>query len=483
MGHIFVAEEMIVMYNKNIKSICYIIIHIHISEEKCLQIIKMAQPLARKMFFQVCAKIIEELKEIINSADFLSQHRFSEEDFSRDRKLPFQRLIYYLINLNKRSYQDELDSFFKLINGHEIDEREVTKGAVCTARKKLKYEAFVDLNRHLNAMFYTYFNSRTWFGFNLLAFDGSTVRLPKSPEITDHFGVWKTKTGESCPVARVSQMFDVVNKVSVDALISPKSTGERDLAIEHLKITVKGDLVLLDRGYPAFWLFKKILSRQADFCARISNTKWKQVNKFFQSGKKEEIVFINPSYSAVKRCRELGLDTTPIPLRLVRIELENGETEILITSLTDPDLFPHSRFSALYHLRWPVEEDYKTMKCRIEVENFSGKSILSVNQDFHAKIFSKNLTAVLSIPAKEVIRQESQNKQYEYQLNFTQALSRMKDTIVLLFTKAKSAVKDIIVKLHNIFVKTIEPIRPGRKYPRKSKVQRKGFYMCYKPIR
>ncbi len=35
------------------------------------------------------------------------------------------------------------------------------------------------------------------------------------------------------------------------------------------------------------------------------------------------------------------------------------------------------------------------MKCRLEVENFSGKSPLSVYQDFHAAVLSKNMTAML----------------------------------------------------------------------------------------
>jgi hypothetical protein len=50
------------------------------------------------------------------------------------------------------------------------------------------------------------------------------------------------------------------------------------------------DLILLDRGYPAFWLFKLIKSMGADFCARISCTKWKVVRKFYRSGQKERII-------------------------------------------------------------------------------------------------------------------------------------------------------------------------------------------------
>jgi hypothetical protein len=35
------------------------------------------------------------------------------------------------------------------------------------------------------------------------------------------------------------------------------------------------------------------------------------------------------------------------------------------------------------------------MKCRVQIENFSGKTVHSVYQDFHAKVFSKNLTMMI----------------------------------------------------------------------------------------
>ena len=91
--------------------------------------------------------------------------------------------------------------------------------------------------------------------------------------------------GDDRPMARVSQMFDPLNRVSIDSIISPKSVGERELAARHFfKLTV-GDLILLDRGYPAYWLFNLIMSMGADFCARVSATKWKIIRKFVNSRK------------------------------------------------------------------------------------------------------------------------------------------------------------------------------------------------------
>lgn len=154
-----------------------------------------------------------------------------------------------------------------------------------------------------------------------------------------------------------------------------------------------------------------------------------------ESGKREQLVTLNVPLTSLEACQNHGLDTLPIQVRLVRVELESGEAEVLITSLTDMEQYPHHLFASLYHDRWPVEEDYKTMKCRIEIENFTGKSALSVYQDFHARVFSKNLTAMLTFTAQEQVELSTAERKQSYRINFTQALSTMRDGIVLLFQR------------------------------------------------
>jgi hypothetical protein len=429
-----------------------------------------------------CANLIDYLKNIIFSPAFLVRHRKSPKNFTRNRKLPFHTLIFFLINLIKGSYQDELDKFFQAVNRFEVAKRIVSKVALSKARMKLEYAAFIELNRHLADYFYRKFKPATWHGFNLLAVDGTTIRLQRIKEIAEHFGAWHPRNGNECPMARASQLFDPLNKISIDSIISPKEIGERELAAQHFLNLLPEDLVLLDRGYPAYWLFNLILSLNSNFCARISCTKWKIVRKFYNSGKREKIISLPAPSTSIKQCREMGLDITPLKLRLIRVELDTGETEILITTLIDRELYPVDIFMELYHKRWPVEEDYKTMKCWIEIENFTGKSVLSVYQDFHARVFSKNLTSVLSYPTREVIKRNSETKKYEDQINFAQALSKTKNVIVLLFIRQKEKVTKMISDLHEIFIKTTEPIRPDRKFPRNHKRSRKSFCLNYKPI-
>lgn len=439
--------------------------------------------LARNLLCEVCANLIDFLKKIIFSENFLSSNKKSSKNFTRNRILPFHHIIFFLMNLLKGSCQDELDYFVKAINHSESFVRKVTKSAFCKARKKLKFEAFTKLNMEAVNYFYDHFSPKKWFGFTLLAIDGSTVKIPRTFEVEEHFGVWNANSQSPCPLARISQMYDVLNKITVDAIISPKATGERELCESHFLKLMPNDLVLLDRGYPAYWLFNLILSWGGNFCARVQVDKWIPIKKFFRSGKLQKIIHLKAPASSIAKCRELGLDTVDLKLRLIRVELENGQTEILITSLVDTEKYPPEIFLDLYHHRWPIEEDYKVMKCRIEIENFTGKSVLSVYQDFHARIFSKNLTAMLAFPTRQDIEQNGQGKRHQYQLNFTQAVSKMKDTIVLLFNRPLDDVKKLISALHDLFIKTVEPVRPNRKFPRNHKIQKRGFYPSYKPVR
>lgn len=439
--------------------------------------------LARNLLCEICAKLIDFLKKIIFSENFLSSNKQSPKNFIRNRILPFHNIIFFLMNLIKGSYQDELDYFFKAIDHSEAFVRKVTKSAFCKARKKLRSEAFTQLNMEAVNYFYDHFSPKRWSGFTLLAIDGSTVKIPRTSEVENHFGLWSVNSQNPCPLARISQMFDVLNKITVDAIIAPKAIGERELCESHFMKLMPNDLVLLDRGYPAYWLFNLILSWDGNFCARVQVDKWIPIKKFFRSGKLQKIIQLKAPTSSIAKCRELGLDTLDLKLRLIRIQLENGETEVLITSLIDTEKYPLEIFFDLYHHRWPVEEDYKVMKCRIEIENFTGKSVLSVYQDFHARIFSKNLTAMLAFPTRRDIEQNNDDKLHQYQINFTQAISKMKDTIVLLFNRPLDVAKNLIAALHDLFVKTVEPVRPNRKYPRNHKIQKRGFYPSYKPVR
>lgn len=425
---------------------------------------------------QLSSDLLAVLKARLEAPAFLERHRRSTQDFVRKRCLPFVVVVLFLLNLVKRSLQDELDSFFKIERETRFAQRVVTKSAFSQARRKLKAEAFIELNHVQVTHFYQHFPVHTWYGWRLLAIDGSTAELPTTPAIIAHFGLWGTQ-----PLARVSQLFDVLNKVTLEAWIGPKSDDERQCAARHLTHVGPGDLLLLDRGYPAFWLFVQIHLTGAAFCARMPLGLWNVVDEFVAAGQREQIVTLQPGARARQDCQTRNLPATPLRVRLLRIVLDSGQVEVLATSLLDATTFPYALFKELYHQRWPVEEDYKVIKLRAEVENWSGKIPLTVFQDFHAKVFTTNLTAILAHPAQAEVARQSQTKRYRYQVNFAHTLSCMKDTVVLLLQHPGHTA--LLEALWDTMIHTIEPIRPERKFPRRKGPRRKRFSMTYKSLR
>jgi hypothetical protein len=421
------------------------------------------------------------LKKKLTSDEFVSRHRVKETDFTRDRILTFQIVFFLLINFLNKSLQSELDNFFRVLLNKELPVNEVTKGAFSLARKKLGYEAFVELDKDQIEYFYEKVTYKTWHGFRLLGIDGSTARLPISEEIASEYGVHDTsETGVPITYCRLSQAYDVLNNLTIDAQLSNYSDNEHGMSELHSAVFQAGDLTLYDRNYASFWLFALLINKNVDFCARLRTGTWKVAKQLIASGDKEMTTKIYPSKASAKKCKELGLPTAPITLRLICIELSTGEKEVLITSLADEDEFPNEVFSDLYQLRWQVEESYKTMKSRLQIENFSGKSCLSILQDFHAKIFSCNLTAILVSGAEEMVKRTCKKRGKKYKPNFSQALNRMKNSIVLLFCRKKEKVAGYLEELTDLFAANLERVRPDRHYQRNFRKSKRIYPAPYK---
>ena len=80
-----------------------------------------------------------------------------------------------------------------------------------------------------------------------------------------------------------------------------------------------------------------------------------------------------------------------IKVRFVRVLLDTGEYEVLVTNLFDEEEFPTEEFKTIYYLRWGIESFYAVLKTRLNLENFSGKTVHSVYQDFYSTIYISEL--------------------------------------------------------------------------------------------
>jgi hypothetical protein len=404
--------------------------------------------------------------------------------FTRDRKLTINNLIILVINF-KSSIQRELDSFFKAIAKSNFKIREVTKGAFTQARAKLNPWAFQRLNEVAANAFYEKANYDVWGGLRVLAVDGTRLVLPNHPSVIEEFGQHQFGPKADSPrsLAMGSMLYDVLNQITIDAQLAPYASSERDLLMEHLGHIKEGDLLLLDRGYPCFWLLFLLKAKKIEFCVRLKDDWWLQVKDFTQSNEKERLVtFSLPKKDVKKLSQYPHMIGQTITCRLVKVELENGDKEILCTSLLDGQHYTHNDIEELYHYRWSEEEAYKLLKSRVEVEAFSGKTAIAVKQDFYAKVFLMTLCAAYAHPIEEMVTAEykaDKERKHDQKINWTNALSMTQDILigVLIRQKFKTALEafDDVVK------KTREIIRPNRKVPRNKKPKRL-YYMNYKRL-
>jgi hypothetical protein len=387
--------------------------------------------------------------------------------------------------LLKRSLQRELDSFFKSISGSEFSIREVTKGALSQARAKLNPYAFIRLNEVAVDTFYQEAEFNVWQGHRVLAVDGTRLLLPNHPTVEKAFGIYPTGRNGDAPrsMAIASMLYDTLNQLTLDARIESYSQSEGFLLRQHFPKLMEHDLLLLDRGYPSILLMYELQAIGVEFCMRMKENWWKEIRAFSESGKRDMAVnFTLPK----KDWKKLGITSSeppqPVQCRLVRIELDNGEFEVLCTSLLDTLRYEYGQFEAIYHLRWSEEESYKLLKARIEVEDFSGKTEKAVRQDFHAKILLMTLCAVYAHPIEEKVRKEfaqDRKRKYDQQINHTQALATTRELIIPLFLKKQ--VEKAMKHFDDIVYRTREIIRPGRKVERKMKPKR-PFRMNYKEL-
>jgi len=392
--------------------------------------------------------------------------------------LPLPHLVGLQLNLRKGSLQDEVNGFWEVLTGQPLAIG-VSATAVCKARQKLDPGALWGLNERLLAAVAQAFPMRRWHGLSVLATDGSTLRLPLTPDVMTHFGV--PPTGSTVPLGRYSQLFDVRNGLVVDAELDAYDVGERVLASEHLEATAPQDLSLYDRGYPAFWLFARHYELERDFCARLPLGFSADVTDIVASGARSAVITLAPTTEACQ-CRLYEIPTDPIALRLVRVTLANGETEVLATSLLAEQAWPNAWFKGLYHLRWGAEEAYESDKLRLELENFSGLSARAVLQDSFAKLLTQNLTAICAWVARAIATEGDRQRRRDYRVNFAYALSRMKNTVVRLLVGADTT--ELLTSLILAMAMTVEAVRPDRSFPRNMKPAKiQGFHRNYKRCR
>lgn len=419
--------------------------------------------------------IISDLSEFLEKAKSNIKYRVRPEDFSRRVKLSFEYVVGFLVNMPRKSLSLELAEFFSRM-GLEVGY--CGKSAFSKARYKVKHQFFKDWNDALKRSYYTdnEDNIKRWKGFILQGVDGSTLHLFEDAQgkIAEHFGKYR-----GAVTGRVLCAYDLLNEVNYLAELAPIKVAENTLAKGFLDrfqqdMPMLGKvLCLYDMKFIGYAFAYEHFHKGVDFLMRASPGFNIPIHDFMKSDKQDEIIAWYPPEGAIKDLQEKGYQIDKegfIKVRMLKIPLEDGTIEVLVTSLIDQQEYPYEDFKPLYFQRWGSETNFDYWKNKIQIENFSGHKVEAIYQDFHATVFTSNLHSVLMDECEEELEQINEERIHEYALNKNIGVGVLKTRILDLILKPPQQAKQTLEELHRLFLFHLEPVRPGRKYPRNKRI-------------
>ena len=416
--------------------------------------------------------VITTIKNVLNDPAFQATHRNSETAFTRQRQLTFIRVTVLILQKSLTSLQLVLNEFFgKLHQTLQLPQATVTASALTQARQKLKYTAFCDLiTQALVAPYDQTPTYRTWRGLRVMAVDGSNIRLPDTPEIRREFGAIGFSNQQegvrgASPYGLSVIYDDLLNQRPFASLLTHGTAYEAEVALHLCPSLTPPDLVLCDRGFPSYRFFATFLAANTPFVGRCSRMSFGEARAMFaDDAPRSRVVTLSAPPGQKASLLALGLPLS-LRLRFVRVVLDSGDVEVLGTSLLDDATFPADVFEDLYGLRWGVETLYDRVKNRLNLENFSGKTVDAVKQDFYATIFLSGLESVLIHDAQHHLDYSASGRQYPQQVTHAVAFNTIKHHVIELFLADHDPLT-LFQELTQLFLTKPVLIRKGRKVDR-----------------
>ncbi|HAT7074259.1 TPA: IS4 family transposase [Legionella pneumophila] len=385
---------------------------------------------------------IHQVQEKIVNDHFISNHKVKSEDFTRDRKLTFKSVFIQLFRKTVKSLQLSLNEVF--MNGYIPSP--VSASAYTQARNKFKHTAFIELNNDIVSIFYSEEESiKRWNGYRCIGVDGSKIILPKSADIANEFGsipIVGNFVNSSFSCAMFECYYDVLNHIAVDSMLAHGLSYEVDLAIQMLHATNERDLLLYDRAYASYEFLATLTQQGKNYLIRCPYSSFKEVHRFVRDTKCwSKVVALKAPPTQRKKIKDKGLPLE-IKVRFVSVILSTGELEILVTSIMDNSI-EREEFRWLYGKRWGIETFYSLVKGRLCLENFSGKSLEAVKQDFWSTIFISNFETLMTEGTEEEMNAHLQEHNYKKKINTAVSFNTIKNMAFELFMKGGNPAKTL----------------------------------------
>ncbi len=376
------------------------------------------------------------------------------KSFTRKRSLTLGRILAIILRCSPFSLQIKLDDFYEEIG---LKEEVVSKQALSKARSNLPPEVvkesfLLTTKTILECEDLEYYKGK----YRLCAMDGSDVALDNNEELLGHFG--GSGRNRDCAMAMASLCYDPLNNVALDGGLYPYGFSEREAARNHIAAVSQlpipvgvSNLYICDRGYPSGELFADMIDEGLHFIMRVRS----KFNTSFDAVETEENVTITHN----------NMD---YQIRVLRVSLVSGESEILITNLDENDL-NREEAGELYFRRWGIEVKFDSLKNKLQLENMSGRRIITTYQDFWAKLDISNTLSALEYMTDQAIGVKSVDNRNKHaqRTNENRMITKFADSYIELLTHSDpDARASLFEQLVSDIARRPSEIKPNRSSPR-----------------
>lgn len=286
----------------------------------------------------------------------------------RVRLLPARVVVYYVLALCLFCEDAYEEVMRKLVNGLRFlgtwadDWRVPTTSAISQARQRLGEAPLAALFDRVAVPLARPGTRGSWFhGRRLMAIDGVVLDVQDTEANLEEFS--KSGSGKSLspfPQVRVVGLAECGTHAMVAATFDSWKVGERELFGRVLTAFEEGMLVLADRGFFSYKLWKEAVATGAELVWRISdNVEVPVLDRLPDGSYRSELLPKQLKTDLRRGVKRRVHDGDSVPVRVVEYMVtnrdESTETIRLVTSIMDPGEAPAVELAALYHERWEFE--------------------------------------------------------------------------------------------------------------------------------
>jgi hypothetical protein len=201
-----------------------------------------------------------------------------------------------------------------------------------------------------------------WRGREVKLADGTTVSMPDTEANQASFPQSRSqKAGLGFPLARLVAIVSLSCGSVLDWAVGPckgKQTGETAMLWKLAGQLGRGDIVIADRYYAGYFMIALFVQLGVDAVIRQHQLRHTDFRRGQRLGLKDHIV----SWDRPTRPAWMDADTyATMPETLVMREMRIGGWT-LVTTLTDAQEVSKQDLYDLYHLRWQIELDIRSIK-------------------------------------------------------------------------------------------------------------------------